>query len=110
MAHIIWTIGHSARTQAEFIEVLQSFDIQVLADVRRYPGSKKFPQFNASELQSYLPAAGISYFPLAGLGGRRKPVPDSTNVLWRNESFRGYADYSETEAYAYAYRKKGHCL
>lgn len=97
----IWTIGHSTRSQEEFLEVLKSFEIEIVADVRRYPGSKKFPQFNASELQSYLPSSGIRYEPMPELGGRRKPVADTANKsLWRNESFRGYAEYSGTDPYA----------
>lgn len=97
--YTIWTIGHSTRSQKEFLKELKYFQIEVLVDVRRYPGSKKYPQFNVYELQSYLPASGINYMPLGELGGRRKPRPDSTNGAWRNESFRGYADYSETEVF-----------
>jgi uncharacterized protein (DUF488 family) len=95
----IWTIGHSTRSQEEFVEALQSFRIEMLVDVRRYPGSKKYPQFNIAALQTYLPQAGIGYQPETALGGRRKPKPGSTNMVWRNEAFRGYADYSETEAF-----------
>lgn len=96
---VIWTIGHSTREQEEFIEVLLSFDIRALADVRRYPGSKKYPQFNVSELEQYLPRAGIHYLPHTDLGGRRKPHPNSVNTIWRNEAFRGYADYTQTEEF-----------
>jgi uncharacterized protein (DUF488 family) len=93
----IWTFGHSTRSQEEFVAVLQSFQIEVLVDVRRYPGSKKYPQFNTSALETYLPASGIRYMPEEELGGRRKPRPDSHNTAWRNEAFRGYADYTETK-------------
>ncbi|MEJ8757227.1 DUF488 domain-containing protein [Pontibacter sp. H259] len=92
----IWTVGHSTRSEEEFIAVLQSFEIEVLADVRRYPGSRKYPQFNVEALQIYLPEVGITYMPFLELGGRRKPKPDSTNTIWKSESFRGYADYAET--------------
>ncbi|NEM98452.1 DUF488 domain-containing protein [Pontibacter burrus] len=92
----IWTFGHSTRSPEEVIQALQSFGIEVLADVRRYPGSRKYPHFNAEALEEYLPAAGINYTPFTALGGRRKPRPDSHNTIWRSESFRGYADYSET--------------
>ena len=68
-------------------------------DVRRYPGSKKYPHFNVSEMETYLPEAGISYMPEVDLGGRRKPRIDSANTIWRNEAFRGYADYSETKEF-----------
>lgn len=92
----IWTFGHSTRSPEEFVAALQSFKIEVLADVRRYPGSKKYPHFNAQALASCLPAAGIRYLPMPELGGRRKPRPDSPHTVWRSASFRGYADYAET--------------
>jgi uncharacterized protein (DUF488 family) len=84
----------------EFLAILRSFDIEVLADVRHYPGSRKFPHFNKTELEISLPKEGIAYLPLPELGGRRKPRPDSVNTAWRNEAFRGYADYMETEAFS----------
>ncbi|MBJ6118186.1 DUF488 domain-containing protein [Pontibacter sp. BT310] len=101
----IWTFGHSTRPPEEFIAALKSFKIEVLVDVRRYPGSKKYPQFNVAALQEYLPEAGIAYMPFTELGGRRKPKPDSKNTVWRSESFRGYADYSETEEFKEAVNK-----
>ena len=99
---VIWTIGHSTRSQEDFISCLKSFEIGVLVDVRRYPGSRKYPQFNPSALESYLPQAGIRYIQQPDLGGRRKPRPDSRNTQWRNESFRGYADYAETGEFSHA--------
>ncbi|WP_019948929.1 DUF488 domain-containing protein [Hymenobacter aerophilus] len=98
----IWTIGHSTRTPEEFLAALNSFEIELLVDVRRYAGSRKFPHFNPTELAAYLPAAGIAYEPMVALGGRRKPRPDSANTVWRSDSFRGYADYSETPPFAEA--------
>lgn len=95
----IWTIGHSTRSKDEFLEALKFFQIEMLMDVRRYPGSKKYPQFNVSALASYLTEAGIGYLPAPELGGRRKPNPDSVNTVWKNEAFRGYADYTETQAF-----------
>lgn len=95
----IWTFGHSTRSPEEFIAALKSFRIEVLVDVRCYPGSKKYPHFNVSALEVYLSEAGIGYMPEVALGGRRKPKPDSKNTVWRSESFRGYADYAETEAF-----------
>ena len=92
----IWTIGHSTRTLAEFLELLAVNRIETLADVRRYPGSRKYPHFNERELDDALVENGIEYVPLKQLGGRRRPRPDSPNTVWRNESFRGYADYMET--------------
>jgi uncharacterized protein (DUF488 family) len=95
----IWTVGHSTRPIEEFIEALRSFEIKVLADVRSYPGSKRYPQFNQENLKASLTEAAIGYQHFPELGGRRRAKPDSPNMAWRNESFRGYADYMETEAF-----------
>ncbi len=76
--------------------MLHSFDIQLLADIRSMPGSNKYPQFNQSALERSLQGAGIKYKHFPGLGGRRKPRPDSTNTAWRSKAFMGYADYMET--------------
>jgi len=92
----IWTIGHSTRTIEDFIKALQANEIQLVADVRTLPGSRRHPQFNQEPLRGSLAAAGISYQHFAELGGRRKPRPDSHNLAWRNEAFRGYADFMET--------------
>ncbi|HZQ04987.1 MAG TPA: DUF488 domain-containing protein [Anaerolineae bacterium] len=92
----IWTIGHSTRSLDEFLELITANKIQALADVRRYPGSRRYPHFNADALKQSLAEIGVEYIPFPELGGRRKPRPDSHNTLWRNESFRGYADYIET--------------
>lgn len=97
--HIIWTIGHSTRSEEDFLAALKSFQIKVLVDVRRYPGSRKYPQFNASAMESYLQKAEIDYLPETELGGRRKPKLNSVNTVWRNEAFRGYADYTETATF-----------
>ena len=103
----VWTIGHSTRSQEEFLEALISFQIEVLVDVRRFPGSKKYPQFNVEALETYLPEAGIAYLPCTELGGRRKPDPDSKNTVWHSESFRGYADYAETAEFKNALQNLG---
>lgn len=79
--------------------MLQAFDIRVLADVRSYPGSKRYPHFNKENLKTSLPKASIEYIHLLQLGGRRKPNPDSENTAWRNKAFHGYADYMETESF-----------
>jgi len=92
----IWTIGHSTRSLAEFLELLAANRIETLADVRQFPGSRRYPHFNQRELSQSLTKAGIEYVALPELGGRRTPRPDSQNTAWRNESFRGYADYMET--------------
>lgn len=95
----VWTIGHSTRPIEEFIAVLRSFEIRLLADVRSFPGSRRYPHFNREQLKSSLAAAGIEYQHFPELGGRRPVRPDSLNMAWRNESFRGYADYMETDAF-----------
>ena len=95
----IWTIGHSTRTVDEFISLLKENKIKLLADVRAWPGSKRYPQFNKDTLAESLTAHGISYEHFPELGGKRKSRPDSRNTAWRNASFRGYADYMETEQF-----------
>lgn len=94
---IIYTIGHSTRTEEEFIAILGSFKIELLADIRTYPGSKRYPHFNKENLQRSLSAEKIIYKHFPELGGRRKPVKDSTNNAWKNDAFRGYADYMQTD-------------
>lgn len=95
----IWTIGHSTHTLKEFVDMLHSFNIEILVDIRSYPGSRKFPHFNKESLEISIPENGIEYVHLKKLGGRRKVNPDSKNTLWRNEAFQGYADYMETESF-----------
>jgi uncharacterized protein (DUF488 family) len=94
--NMIWTIGHSTRTMEEFIEMLQSFSIIQVVDVRHFPGSRKFPHFNKEALSHSLSKATIQYEHIESLGGRRKPKSDSENTTWRHPAFRGYADYMET--------------
>ena len=79
--------------------MLHSFRIELVADIRSYPGSRKFPQFNKEALQISLPQNHIQYIHLKELGGRRKANPDSKNTEWRHPAFRGYADYMETETF-----------
>jgi uncharacterized protein (DUF488 family) len=95
----IWTVGHSTRAIDEFISLIQANDIKLLADVRSLPGSRRYPQFNREMLACSLGKAGIHYEHFPELGGRRKPRSDSRNLAWRNASFRGYADYMETEEF-----------
>lgn len=94
------TIGHSTRSLDTFLELLRAHDVATVADVRRLPGSNRFPHFNRDALEESLPAAGIAYRHLAALGGRRrtraKDQAASPNGAWRNASFRAYADYLET--------------
>jgi len=95
----IWTIGHSTRTIDEFISLLKENGVKLLADVRTWPSSKRYPQFNKDALAESLNAQGIRYEHFPELGGKRKAKPDSRNTAWRNASFRGYADYMETEQF-----------
>ena len=95
----IWTIGHSTRTIHEFISLLKANDINLLADVRAWPGSKRHPHFNKDTLAESLNAHAIRYQHFPELGGKRKSKPDSHNTAWRNVSFRGYADYMETKQF-----------
>lgn len=95
----VFTIGHSSRSIANFIALLHAYTIERLADIRSIPRSRHNPQFNADALAVSLPAAGIDYVPMPELGGLRHPHKDSVNTGWRNESFRGYADYMQTPAF-----------
>jgi uncharacterized protein (DUF488 family) len=93
---LIFTIGHSTRPIEEFHNLLVAHKVQVLFDVRTIPGSRRNPQYNEHELSSFLRDNNIEYLHLKGLGGLRKPLKDSINTGWRNQSFRGYADYMQT--------------
>jgi uncharacterized protein (DUF488 family) len=93
---VIFTIGHSTRTLEAFIAVLLSHRVHAIADVRLIPKSRRYPHFRDDELSRSLPEHGIEYHTCRDLGGRRRPRPDSVNTGWRNESFRGYADYMQT--------------
>ena len=95
----VHTVGHSTRPIEVFIELLKSFEITHLVDVRTIPRSRRNPQFNKESLPEPLGAVSIAYTHIPGLGGLRKPLPDSVNTAWRNESFRGYADYMGTPAF-----------
>lgn len=95
----VHTIGHSTRSIEEFIELLQGHGVKLLADVRTIPKSRRVPQFNGDILPPSLEAAGIHYVHMKKLGGLRHPRKDSPNIGWRNEGFRGYADYMATEEF-----------
>jgi uncharacterized protein (DUF488 family) len=99
-AETVWTIGHSTRTLEELVAVLRAHDIEALVDVRRFPGSRRLPQFNEGALQDGLERAGITYRWLPSLGGRRTPSPDSINTGWRHPAFRGYAYHLASEEFA----------
>lgn len=95
----VWTLGHSTRPIDEFIGLLRAHQINLLVDVRTIPRSRHNPQFNTDTLGQSLRDAGIRYRHLPELGGLRKPKKDSINDGWRNASFRGYADYMQTEEF-----------
>ena len=96
---IIYTIGHSTRSFEEFVAMLTSYHVKALVDIRSYPGSKRYPQFNKENLQKELPDNHINYYHLLTLGGRRKALKNSQNIVWKNEAFRGYADYMDSSEF-----------
>ena len=98
----IFTIGHSTRSLDDFVALLHAHHIAQLADVRTVPKSRRHPHFAGDALAVSLPGAGIAYRHLPALGGLRKPRRDSTNTAWRNEGFRGYADYMQSKAFGAA--------
>ena len=95
----IFTIGHSNRSIEVFLDLLQSFHIKTLDDVRQIPGSRKYPHFNKENLQQSLLEHDIQYIHMIELGGRRKLNKESLNSSWKHPAFRAYADYMETEAF-----------
>src|SRR5438876_10164515 len=92
---IVLTIGHSTRTLAEFIGLLQAHGVTCVVDVRTIPRSRHNPQFNKASLRWSLKKFGLGYIHMPGLGGLRYAKRDSINQGWRNDSFRGYADYMQ---------------
>ena len=96
---MIYTIGHSTRSALDFLGLLEAHGIRQVADVRTIPRSKRHPHFAGDALAEFLGSHGIVYRHFPALGGLRKPRPDSGNTAWRNEGFRGYADYMETGAF-----------
>ncbi|HEY2377706.1 MAG TPA: DUF488 domain-containing protein [Gemmatimonadaceae bacterium] len=92
----IYTIGHSTRSFADFLALVERSRIERLVDVRAFPGSRRHPQFNRDALAQSLPEHGMEYLHRPALGGRRRPRPDAPPSAWRNEGFRGYADYMRT--------------
>ena len=96
----IYTIGHSVHTKEEFIEMLSFAEIEVLVDVRAFPGSRKYPQFTKDEMKHWLPEAGFEYSHLSLLGGRKRKselIQSDLNGAWNNQSFHNYADYTLTD-------------
>ena len=96
----VFTVGHSTLPIEQFIALLHTYGIRCLADIRTVPRSPHNPQFNGDLLAQTLNPENIDYVALPALGGLRHALKDSTNTGWRNKSFRGYADYMQTEAFA----------
>lgn len=93
----IFTIGHSTKPWEEFVDLLEEHRINTLVDIRRFPGSRRYPQFEKGKMQAKLPDQQIGYVHLEALGGKRDPQKEShRNMGWRNQSFRGYADHMST--------------
>ena len=95
----VWTVGHSTRSGEEFGQMLMAHGVQVLVDVRMFPGSRRYPQFNRVALSESLTSIGIEYKHEPRLGGRRTARADSPNTAWKNASFRAYADHMETDEF-----------
>lgn len=95
----MFTVGHSTLPVDRFVALLHAYGIECLADIRTVPRSRHNPQFNADALANALGRSGIDYVPLPALGGLRHARKDSRNTGWRNASFRGYADYMQTDAF-----------
>ncbi|HSB32423.1 MAG TPA: DUF488 domain-containing protein [Candidatus Sulfobium mesophilum] len=96
---IVFTIGHSTRPVSEFVEIINAYGIKKVVDIRSIPKSRHNPQFSQDALRESLKAAKIGYLHMKGLGGLRHALRDSPNMAWRNASFRGFADYMQTEAF-----------
>jgi uncharacterized protein (DUF488 family) len=96
----VWTIGHSTRSAMELLECLAAYDIELVADVRRLPGSRRLPQFDAATLEASLHGHGIDYRWLPALGGRRRSATASARSAWRHPAFRAYAEHVESEEFA----------
>lgn len=98
-SHVVLTIGHSTRTLEIFISLLQAHSVTLVVDIRTVPRSRHNPQFNKETLPGNLRTAGIGYMHMVGLGGLRHARKDSLNMGWHNSSFRGFADYMQTEEF-----------
>jgi len=95
----MYSIGHSTRSVKEFIAMLNAYGIKMVVDVRTVPKSRHNPQFNRDELEKSLEESGIRYIHMKGLGGLRHAKKNSPNPAWRNASFRGFADYMQTQEF-----------
>ena len=101
----VFTIGHSTQSLDEFLAILRAHGVKRLIDIRTIPRSRHNPQFNGDTLAAFLRRKGINYRHMKALGGLRHAQPDSLNMGWRNSSFRGFADYMQTDQFAEAVDK-----
>ena len=95
----VFTVGHSTRSAERFVALLQGAGVQRVWDIRSFPGSRRYPHFNSETLAAILRSAGLGYEHHPELGGRRRPASPPRPSAWRNEGFRGYAEYMETDAF-----------
>ncbi len=95
----VYTIGHSTRTLEEFLDLLKTYGITMVVDVRTVPRSRHTPQFNKETFPNILKDQNVKYVHMPEIGGLRHPKRDSVNLAWRNSSFRGYADYMQTKEF-----------
>ena len=96
----VWTVGHSTLPFEEFVGLLETNGIELVVDVRRFPGSRRLPHYGEAALAAALEAQTVAYCWLPALGGRRRPDPASPNLGWRHPAFRAYADHAATEVFA----------
>ncbi len=101
----VFTLGHSNRSIEDFLAILRAHRVQRILDVRRYPVSRKWPHFDAAPLAEAVAGEGADYVGLPELGGRRKPRRDSAHTAWREEGFRGFADFMDTPEFEAGLRK-----
>ena len=99
----LYTYGHGTADEETFASRLRAAGVERVVDVRRFPGSRRWPWFGAAEMARWLPERGIAYVPAVELGGRREPVPDSPNLVLRERGFRGYADYMASAPFRAAF-------
>ncbi len=100
---VIYTIGHSTHSWEKFVAMLKSFEIELLADIRSYPGSRYMPHFNRETMVKTIPESGMEYIHMPGLGGRRRNLPEIDESLtegWKHIAFRNYSAYTLTEDYS----------
>jgi uncharacterized protein (DUF488 family) len=102
---VLYTLGHGTVEAETFASRLRAAEVERVVDVRRFPGSRRWPWYGAAEMARWLPEHEIAYVPAPELGGRRAPAPDSPNVVLRERGFRGYADYMATPEFRVGFER-----